>query len=66
MSTHDEKVCLKVRLTVEEKAKLEHDAALCGLTLKFLYRLAEGRHFFTECRPSLSKKSAVGQTFSYL
>ena len=32
MSTHDEKVCLKVRLTEEEKAKLEHDAALCGLT----------------------------------
>ncbi|MGI5906473.1 MAG: plasmid mobilization protein [Candidatus Pararuminococcus gallinarum] len=32
MSTNDEKVCLKVRLTEEEKAKLEHDAALCGLT----------------------------------
>ena len=32
MSTNDEKVRLKIRLTVEEKAKLEHDAALCGLT----------------------------------
>ena len=32
MSMHDEKVCLKIRLTEEEKAKLEHDAALCGLT----------------------------------
>lgn len=32
MSTHDEKACLKIRLTEEEKAKLEHDAALCGLT----------------------------------
>ena len=32
MSTHDEKVCLKVRLTEEEKAKLEHGAALCSLT----------------------------------
>ena len=32
MSTHDEKVCLKIRLTEEEKAKLAHDAALCGLS----------------------------------
>ena len=32
MSANDEKVRLKIRLTVEEKAKLEHDAALCGLT----------------------------------
>ena len=32
MSTNDEKVRLKIRLTEEEKAKLEHDAALCGLT----------------------------------
>jgi hypothetical protein len=32
LSTRDEKVRLKIRLTEEEKAKLEHDAALCGLT----------------------------------
>ena len=32
MSTRDEKACLKIRLTKEEKAKLEHGAALCGLT----------------------------------
>lgn len=32
MSTNDEKVRLKIRLTVEEKVKLGHDAALCGLT----------------------------------
>ena len=32
MSANDEKVRLKIRLTEEEKAKLEHDAALCGLT----------------------------------
>ena len=32
MSANDEKVRLKIRLMVEEKAKLEHDAALCGLT----------------------------------
>lgn len=38
MSTHDEKVCLKVRLTEEEKAKLEHDAALCGLTQAEYFR----------------------------
>ncbi len=31
MSANDEKVRLKIRLTVEEKANLEHDAALCGL-----------------------------------
>ncbi len=28
----DEKVRMKIRLTEEEKAKLEHDAALCGLS----------------------------------
>ncbi len=38
MSANDEKVCLKVRLTVEEKAKLEHDAALCGLTQSEYFR----------------------------
>ena len=32
MSANDEKVRLKIRLTVEEKTKLEYDAALCGLT----------------------------------
>ena len=32
MSANDEKVRLKIRLTVEEKTRLEHDAALCGLT----------------------------------
>lgn len=32
MSANDEKVRLKIRLTEEEKAKLEHNAALCGLT----------------------------------
>lgn len=38
MSTHDEEVCLKVRLTEEEKAKLKHDAALCGLTQAEYFR----------------------------
>ncbi len=28
----DEKVRMKIRLTEEEKTKLEHDAALCGLS----------------------------------
>lgn len=32
MSANDEKVRVKIRLTEEEKTKLEHDAALCGLT----------------------------------
>lgn len=32
MSANEEKVRLKIRLTEEEKAKLERDAALCGLT----------------------------------
>ena len=32
MSANDEKVRLKIRLTVEEKTKLERNAALCGLT----------------------------------
>lgn len=44
MSTHDEKVRLKVRLTVEEKTKLEHDAALCGLTQsEYLRQICLGR-----------------------
>ena len=38
MSMNDEKVRLKIRLTVEEKAKLEHDAALCGLTQSKYFR----------------------------
>lgn len=38
MSTCDEKVCLKVRLTEEEKSKLEHDAALCDLTQSEYFR----------------------------
>jgi len=38
LSVNDEKVRLKVRLTVEEKAKLEHDAALCGLTQSEYFR----------------------------
>lgn len=45
MSTHDEKVCLKVRLAEEEKAKLEHDAALCGLTQSEYFRqICLGQH----------------------
>ena len=38
MSANDEKVRLKIRLTKEEKAKLEHDAALCGLTQSEYFR----------------------------
>lgn len=38
MSANDEKVRLKIRLTEEEKAKLEHGAALCGLTQTDLLR----------------------------
>ena len=38
MSVNDEKVRLKIRLTVEEKAKLEHDAALCGLPQSEYFR----------------------------
>lgn len=38
MSTNDEKVSLKIRLTVEEKGKLEHDAALCGLSQSEYFR----------------------------
>ncbi len=45
MSANDEKVRLKIRLTVEEKAKLEHDAALCGLTQSEYFRqICLGRH----------------------
>ncbi len=38
MSTNDEKVRLKIRLAEEEKAKLERDAALCGLTQSEYFR----------------------------
>ena len=38
MSANDEKVRLKIRLTEEEKAKLEHDAVLCGLTQSEYFR----------------------------
>lgn len=38
MSTHNEKVRLKITLTEEEKTKLEHDAALCGLTQAEYFR----------------------------
>ena len=45
MSTHDEKVRLKIRLTEEEKVKLEHDAALCGLTqAEYFRQICLGRH----------------------
>ncbi len=44
MSTNDGKVRLKIRLTVEEKAKLERDAALCGLTRsEYLRQICLGR-----------------------
>ena len=38
MSASDEKVRLKIRLTEEEKAKLEHNATLCGLTQSEYFR----------------------------
>lgn len=45
MSTNDKKVRLKIRLTEEEKAKLEHDAALCGLTQSEYFRqICLGQH----------------------
>lgn len=44
MSANDEKVRLKIRLTEEEKAKLEHDAAVCGLTQsEYLRQLCLGK-----------------------
>ena len=44
MSTNDKKVRLKIRLTVKEKAKLEHDAALCGLTQsEYLRQICMGK-----------------------
>ena len=45
MRTNDEKVRLKIRLDDAEKAKLEHEAALCGLTKsEYLRQLCLGRH----------------------
>ena len=45
MSANDEKVRLKIRLTEEEKAKLEHDAALCGLTqAEYFRQICLGQH----------------------
>ena len=45
MSTNDKKVRLKIRLTEEEKAKLEHDAALCGLSqAEYFRQICLGRH----------------------
>ncbi len=44
MSISDEKVRMKIRLTEEEKAKLEHDAALCGLSqTEFVRQVCLGR-----------------------
>ena len=44
MRTNDEKVRLKIRLDDAEKAKLEHEAALCGLTKsEYLRQLCLGR-----------------------
>ena len=41
---NDEKVRVKIRLTDEEMAKLEHDAALCGLTqAEYLRQICLGR-----------------------
>ena len=44
MRTNDQKVRLKIRLDDAEKAKLEHEAALCGLTKsEYLRQLCLGR-----------------------
>ena len=44
MSINDEKVRVKIRLTDEEKAKLEHDAALCDLTqAEYLRQICLGK-----------------------
>ena len=52
MSANDEKVRLKIRLTVEEKTKLEYDAALCGLTQsEYLRQICLGK------RPKLKQPS---------
>ena len=44
MSASTEKVQVKIRLTDEEKAKLKHDAALCGLTqAEYLRQICLGK-----------------------
>ena len=44
MSANDEKVRVKIRLTDEEKARLEHNTALCGLTQsEYLRQICLGR-----------------------
>ena len=44
MSMNDEKVRVKIKLTDEEKAKLEHNAALCGLTqAEYLRQICLGK-----------------------
>ena len=44
MSVSNKKVQVKIRLTDEEKAKLKHDAALCGLTqAKYLRQICLGK-----------------------
>ena len=53
MSANDEKVRVRIRLTDEEKAKLEHDAALCGLTqAEYLRQICLGK----QPRPKQSPK----------
>lgn len=45
MSANNEKVRVKIRLSEEEKARLEHNAALCGLTQsEYIRQLCLGRH----------------------
>ena len=44
MSANGKKVRVKIRLTDEEKTKLKHDAALCGLTqAEYLRQICLGR-----------------------
>ena len=44
MSVNNEQVRVKIRLTDKEKAKLEHDAALCGLTqAEYLRQICLGK-----------------------
>ena len=44
MSANDKKVRVKIRLTDEEKAKLKHDATLCGLTqAEYLRQICLGK-----------------------
>lgn len=44
MNANDEKVRMKIRLTEEEKSKLGHDAALCGLSqAEYVWQVCLGR-----------------------